>query len=218
MKLEQIFIKGSLLMSVGRISRWAWIVILLPLSIAYAEVKEDYHSATTPLHLGIEYYEPIEDDRNISTWNLNMYYPIGLIEDIDLSFDAVLTATYATGDITQLEGELSKGTLRDVNYKNSAIGIGPGILADLRLLEMGQLSFHLDAGISAILYNKNFPAGGDCYNFMERGGFLLKYDFENNQAVGIGYYRMHVSNGQGTGPQNPSYNAEGIRLTYTFRF
>lgn len=205
-------------MSVGRMNRWAWIVILLLLSIAYAEGKEDYHSSAIPLHLSTEYYDPIEDDRNIRTWNLNAYYPIGAIEAVNMSFDAVLTATYATGDITQLEGELSKGTLRDVNYKNSAIGIGPGVLADLRILEMGQLSFHIDAGISAILYNKNFPAGGDWYNFMERGGFVLKYALENNQAVGIGYYRMHVSNGQGTGPQNPSYDAEGIRLAYTFRF
>ena len=205
-------------MSVGRMNRWAWIVILLPLSIAYAESKEDYYSAATPLHLGIEYYEPIEDDRNIRTWNLNMYYPVGAIEDINLSFDAVLTATYATGDITQLEGELFEGTLRDVNYKNSAVGIGPGILADLRLLEMGQLSFHVDAGISAILYNKNFPAEGDCYNFMERVGFALKFPLENNQSVGIGCYGMHVSNGQGTGPRNPSYDAEGMRLTYEFRF
>lgn len=197
------------------------LMTILWLSVANAAESDEKFSETgeaKPVSFGLEYYHPMKDDRNIRTWNLNACYPIGEIETLNLTFGGMLTATYATGDITQLEGELSDGTLREAGYENDAMGIGPGIFADFRLLGLGRFSFHLDACISVILYNKDFPAGGDRYNFMERGGPVMKYAIDGNQAAGVGYHWMHVSNGQGSGSRNPSYDARGASVYYSIVF
>ncbi len=161
------------------------------------------------------YFYPIEESRNIRTANINAFYPFHEFEKINLSLYAVMTATYATGDITQLEGELEEGTLREVNFENSAFGIGPGLSVDMGLLRVSKLSFHLNGTGSFILYNNEFPAGGDYYNFMWRGGPKIEFDFGRSRAIGLLFQWMHVSNGQGVGSQNPSYDAEGVALQFT---
>jgi hypothetical protein len=113
---------------------------------------------------------------------------------------------------------LNEGTLKEVNYDNEAIGIGPGILADLRFWRYNKLSFHLDGSGSIIFYNRDFPAGGDHYNFMWRGGPVIRYVIWDDQDIGLGYHWMHVSNGQGLGPDNPSYDAQALSLQYTVTF
>jgi hypothetical protein len=149
---------------------WGMMLILLLVSDLYAAEKniEEAPKENHQVQLGLEYLYPTDDDRNITTYNLNAYYLIKIKNPIipRLSFYAGLTATYATGDITQLEGELSEGTLREVKYDNEAIGIGPNILADLRLGGINKINFHLDGSGSIILYNKDFPSGGEQYNFM----------------------------------------------------
>jgi len=73
----------------------------------------------------IEYLTPTEDDRNIDTLNIDINMPLTRFKMIDLSFYYGITATYATGSITQLEGKLNQGTLREASFDNSAYGIGP---------------------------------------------------------------------------------------------
>lgn len=166
----------------------------------------------------VEYLYPTEEDRNIRTVNVNAYYLFGGFEKINLSLYAGLTGTYADGDITQLEGSLDKGTLREVNYENSAVGVGPGLLVDIRLFRANRFAFHLNGSGSFILYNKNFPEGGDYYNFMWRAGPVLRYSLGGQRVVGLGYQWMHVSNGQGVEAKNPSYDAQGVTFFYTGAF
>ena len=151
-----------------------------------------------PVLFSVEYLWPIDEDRNIRTINLNGYYRIKEINAVELSLYAGLTATYATGDITQLEGELSEGTLSEIDYRSDGIGMGPGILAELCLWRAVNVSFRLDAGVNFILYNQDFPAGGDRYNFLWRAGPVVTYRFGNSRDIGLGWLWMHVSNGQGS--------------------
>ena len=164
------------------------------------------------IRIGAEYFFPTEEDRNIRTANWSAYFPIESLKTGNLSTYAGITATYAYGDITQLEGDFNQGTLREVNYENEAFGIGPGILADLRIWRTAGFSLHVDASGSLIFYNEDFPAGGERYNFMWRAGPGIKL----GRHLGITYQWMHVSNGQGLGPKNPSYDAQGITLQYSF--
>lgn len=168
--------------------------------------------------LSVDHFWPEDDDRNIGTLNLNAYYLIKEFRAVNLSIYAGFTATYAKGDITQLEGALEEGTLREVNYEEEAFGMGPGILADLRLWRYRELSIHFDASGGLILYNEEFPTGGEPYNFMWRWGPVLRYDLNNDRALGLGYHWMHVSNGKGIGSQNPSYDARGLSLQFSFAF
>ena len=61
-----------------------------------------------------------------------------------------------------------------------------------------------------IFYSDKFPHGGDIYNFMWRMGGAVHYRFNKKYAINLNVKWMHVSNGQGLGPQNPSYEAWGI--------
>ena len=173
---------------------------------------------TTPVLLGVEYLWPLDEDRKIRTINLNGYYPVKEIKAVELSFYLGLTASCATGDITQLEGELSEGTLREIDYNSDGAGMGPGILADLCLWQAEHFSFRINAGANFVIYNQDFPAGGDRYNFMWRAGPVIKYGFDNGQDIGLGWLWMHVSNGQGSGSRNPSYDAQGLCLHFSFAY
>ncbi len=163
----------------------------------------------------IEYLTPTEKSRDIRTLNMGLCYLLTEIEKVNLPIYAGLTVTYATGNITQLEGSLESGTFREVRYDNSAFGLGPGLLANFRLWDSNKFSIHLAGSGSFIVYNKEFPAGGDHYNFMWRGGPFLKYEIGKSKAIDMGYLWAHVSNGQGIGAQNPSYDAGGIMLRFT---
>lgn len=164
--------------------------------------------------ISIEYLSPTEDDRNIKSINIDFNTLILKIDKLNLSLYAGISGTYATGDITQLEGDINQGTLREVNYKNSAFGVGPGILLSFRLIEVSKLSFNLIGSGHFILYNKRFPAGGDYYNFMWRGGPMVEYELGNNSSIGVSYQDSHMSNGQCLCPRNPSYEGRGFALRY----
>lgn len=189
---------------------------LLSASNLYGEnaVPVGIENVQRQTRLSIEYYFPTEEDRDIRTVNVNAYFRIDQHKIKTLSLYAGLTATCGYGDIIQLEGDLDQGTLREVNYENRAFGIGPGVMADLSLISMGNLSLYVDASGSLVFYNRDFPAGGKRYNFMWRGGPAVQL----GRHVGIAYRWMHVSNGQGLGPQNPSYDAQGVSLYYFLAF
>jgi hypothetical protein len=80
----------------------------------------------------------------------------------------------------------------------------------------GKLSAAFDMSGGFIVYDKTFPAGGKCYNFMWRAGPKFIYKINENTSVNIGYMLMHVSNGLKT--HNPSYNAHGASLGFVTNF
>jgi len=168
--------------------------------------------------ISVEYLSPTGDDRDIKTYNLDLTTLMSKIDRLNLSIYAGIAATYATGNITQLKGDINQGTLRKVKLDNSAYGLGPGVLLSFRLIEMNRWSINLNGSGHFILYSERFPAGGDYYNFMWRGGPMIEYQVGREKTIGISYQRAHVSNGQGISQENPSYNASGFALRYTSLF
>jgi len=94
---------------------------------------------------------------------------------IDLLFYYGIAATYATGSIPQLEGDINQGTLGEVSFNNSAFGIGPGLSTSLRLFNSSKFALLINVSGNLIVYNKHFPAGGDYYNGMWRGEPVIEY-------------------------------------------
>lgn len=205
---------------------WLGFCILFPVSIALlmetnrseAQEQQDVGNETIKARFGVEYFFPTDESRNIKTINFNAYFLFIEINGLNTSFYAGLTSSYATGDITQLEGELEEGTFREVNFKNTAFGMGPGLLVDVRFFRIEKFSFHLNGSGSFILYNKDLPAGGDHYNFMWRAGPVVEYLVKGNNKIGLSYQCAHISNGQGLGLQNPSYDAQGLDIFFSSPF
>jgi hypothetical protein len=185
----------------------------LLISNLHAQGKDAEVATSARAFYGVVYFFPTDDEsRHIKTINVMAYRLLREFKKINSSLYWSVTGTFATGKIKQLEGEIEDGTLRQVTFENTAFGIGPGLLANLRVLRLRQFSFHLDVSGSFILYSRDFPAGGDNYNFMWRAGPTLQWALGEGKFIGLSFQWMHVSNGQGLGPQNPSYDARGVRL------
>ena len=198
---------------------WSILGLLFLICDLNAQGKNAKVATSARAFYGFAYFFPTDNEsRDIKTINATAYRLLREFKKLNSSLYWSATGTFATGNITQLEGEIEDGTFREVTFENTALGIGPGLLANLRVFQIGQFSFHLDGSGSFILYSRDFPAGGEKYNFMWRAGPTLKCTLGDDKFIGISYQWMHVSNGQGLGPQNPSYDAHGIRLQVTGLF
>lgn len=160
-----------------------------------------------PFELGMEYLRPTDRDRRIQTTAVNILWRHGYYNEFLISVYSGLTINYAWGNIIRknLDG-------RETEYSNSAFGIGPLLHFRWAPVSLDNLTFSLDANGGIIFHNKEFPAGGDLYNFIWRIGPSIQYTLEDHNALIFGFRFMHVSNGQGATRDNPAYNAAGICL------
>lgn len=184
------------------------IAVLVCLTLSSTSRADD-----TPAHLAssqfeieanAQYYVPLHDDRQIRSVFVDLLIGRKLVPIIGLSGYVGITSTHAWGSIVQY-GE----RFQDVRYSTSVVGFGPVFLLRMQPLRLGPVSLGLDAVGSLILYNHHFPPGGDIYNFSWRVGPSMKVQILDRLAGVAGFRWMHVSNGQGLGPQNPSYEGAG---------
>lgn len=164
------------------------------------EAKEQYE-------LGIEYVWPVHRDRQIHTTAVNILKRTGYYDNFLLTTYAGLTINYAWGHIIQEDPNN-----RETEYSNSAFGIGPLLHARWSPLSLDDLTFSIDANGGIIIHNRDFPAGGDLYNFIWRIGPSISYQIADKHTLIFGFRIMHVSNGQGLTRGNPAYDAAGISL------
>ncbi len=182
---------------------------LAMLSPGFADTgTSDKHlEVKAPFELGMEYLWPTNRDRRIQTTALNMLWRHGYYSDLLVSVYSGLTLTYAWGNSIQkdLDG-------RKTEYSNSAFGIGPQLHFRWAPVSLDNLTFSMDANGGFIFHNKEFPAGGDLYNFIWRIGPSIQFQLEKKEALIFGLRIMHVSNAQGRTRDNPAYNAAGVGL------
>lgn len=158
----------------------------------------------------LQHIRPTKAERQLELTNASWFFarkPI--IEDrLDLRLGA--TATRATGSITQLLGSHEEGTLRSVVLASPAWGLGPTVSANLKLAELGLVRLNLDASGSLMLYDRGFPSGGSHYNGMVQAGPSLSLDLAKGRNLSAGVRWTHISNGQGLGAHNPSFDGRGF--------
>jgi len=135
-----------------------------------------------------------------------------VFETCCFAWRAGITATSATGYIVQFDEHL-----HDTQLESNAVGIGPTAVLRLQTPELARWVLSFEGSGAFILYSRHFPAGGDVYNFMWRAGPSLSYRFDDTWSAGAGARVMHVSNGQGLTPKNPSYAALGVTLWLAWR-
>jgi len=186
----------------------------LRIHILYAQqdsISKAYPFPTSKFNveLGVEYLWPVESDRKINTLSFNAVIGKEFFKKIHLSPYGGITATYAWGNIIQLND-----SSQEVNYDNAAFGIGPVFTLRFEPLVYRGFSLGADASGGIIFYTTDFPAGGDFYNFMWRIGPTATWRINNEYSVNAGYRWMHVSNGQGLGSHNPYYPAQGISINF----
>lgn len=165
-------------------------------------------SAVAPrwtLEVGAEHLWPTHADRRIATTSVNAVAGRGAFDSCCFAWRAGVTATSATGYIIQLDEGL-----HDMRLDSDAIGIGPTGIVRVQTPELARFVLSFEGSGAVILYGRGFPSGGDIYNFMWRTGPSVSHRFSESWSAGVGARVMHVSNGQGLTPKNPSYEARGL--------
>jgi lipid A 3-O-deacylase len=156
---------------------------------------------------GLELMMPYDKSRQINTISENFLFGAQFFKKWHLQILTGITTTYAYGNIIQWNQ-----SFKDTTYQNNAFGAGPVLQIRIEPLVIKRFSISLDVGTGLIVYSSRFPYGGDYYNFMSRVGASLIYQINNKFSIGVSGKWMHVSNGQGLGSFNPSYEAAGMSV------
>jgi lipid A 3-O-deacylase len=203
-----------------------FIVIAVSLLIVNATNAFGYlETRDTQTEMELEYFSPLhEKDRDIDTATLNLQ-KVDYADDF-VSVHSGFTVTRAWGNMTR----------NNVYSECDAWGIGPSGLIRLRLMGLNFLGYsggdvvalYFDMSGAVIFWNKDFPTGGDFYDFMWQVGPKLSCLVGEKTVLNIGYKWMHISNGQWewqglktnfqATENNPSYNSKGITLTMVHYF
>lgn len=156
--------------------------------------------------LSLESLLPTREDRQIETHNLHLLFGKAENRDSRMQYALGLTLTQAEGSIRLDENGST------VTHDANASGAGPAMRVRFAAWRNDWLAFWLQAQGAVLLYDREFPYGGDRYNFMWRVGPALEFRLGERLALNLQYHWAHVSNGQGTGDHNPAYGARGASL------
>jgi lipid A 3-O-deacylase len=162
----------------------------------------------------LQSFAPTKSERPLDLVNASWYFSRRTLFDERLELSLGATVSRATGNIVQTSGKIEDGTFRAQTLESAAWGIGPTVAASTVLARGSTASLSLDAAGSLMVYDRSFPAGGSRYNGMVQIGPTLAWQGSRAGEWRVGVRWVHVSNGQGLGAHNPSYDGKGVSLRY----
>ena len=162
----------------------------------------------------IQQFAPIHADRQIELTNASWFFAEQHHFGGRLTLKLGASASRARGGIEQLTGSFEDGTLRTQVLDSPAWGVGATVSAGLRLGQAGRATWALESSGSLMLYDRGFPNGGTRVNGMLQAGPSVAWDLGRGRSVTLGARWTHISNGQGLGPHNPSYEGGGLHVRY----
>ncbi|MCX6297076.1 MAG: acyloxyacyl hydrolase [Bacteroidetes bacterium] len=163
------------------------------------------------IELSPEYVWHSNIGNEINTTSFNVFFMTHYLNNPQFEIYFGLTATRAKGKIQDWNTQNPS----IIYHESSAEGFGPIVHFQQIIFEMNRVTLFAAPSVGIIFYNKNFPYGGDIYNFMWRMGILFEYRINKNYSINIGCKWMHVSNGQGSGANNPFYEGKGLSVALT---
>lgn len=157
---------------------------------------------------GMDRLAPLHANRQIDTTSLQWRAREKVLLDGRASLRLGATVSRATGRIEQV------GADGAYTLESPAWGVGPAMDGRFTLIERGGWRLTMDASAAVLVYDRRFPAGGYHYNGMLQLGPSIGFAAGSRGHFDAGWRWMHVSNGQGLGPHNPSYEARGLTLRW----
>lgn len=168
----------------------------------------------TSVELGAEFLAPIHTNRDIETINFNLLYVWERWPEHPFTFGSGFTLSNARGKITQLNNNFE-----EINSATHETGLGPTFRLKYEPFVYRGFSPGMEFSGGILIYSDHFPPGGDSYNFMWRAGISVNYRSMDRQLyIAATWKWMHVSNGQGITDENPSYEAQGPGVTWSWYF
>lgn len=150
----------------------------------------------------VEYLSPTKANRRIHTVSADVGLTYTFSERRRAAVGLGLTTTTASGHIIQLDD-----ALQSTRLETSAFGVGPSVRLRALPMSLGPMHVGFEASAGLLWYSRRFPAGGDYYNGMLRVGPAVAARLARSTDLHLSAKWTHVSNGQGLGAFNPSYEA-----------
>jgi hypothetical protein len=179
-------------------------LIALP-SIVIAKDNTRRYESNRNLNIGLEYYFPKDDHRQLQSAFAYTLLGREFINQLHYSLYTGFIGTCAWGNIVQFDENFNH-----VKYEPAASGIGPAVAIKVDFIRFSKQYFAGDFLLGIISYNKHFPPGGDIYNFFRKYGVSLGHEINNTFNINLGLRDIHISNSQGLGSYNPSYEGWGF--------
>jgi hypothetical protein len=191
-----------------------WLVTTFVPSSARAEPRPARSPARlVEVAIDVEFYAPTHGHRSIETGFFNVLVGVEVVRVLHLLVAGGLTSTSAWGTIIRPDAHH-----QDTTYPTAAVGIGPAFLLRCSPLQVGRFALGADVFGAVVIYDVRLPPGGDVYNYTWRLGGAISIHVDASLDIVAGVRWMHVSNGQGLGPQNPSYEGAGALLELVGRY
>jgi hypothetical protein len=195
----------------------SFVLLFTVCTASYAQDQsQEVPQTSLAVKTSVEYLVPTRNGNPIRTCSAHAFFWKKHLKRATFFLKAGVTATYGWGYSRQWY-PVKNNLWEAYDYETSAFGIGPVLEFEHPMIETKYFNLMVEASAGCIRYNKHFPYGGDIYDFMLRTGPSLNFHLNKNLAVELGYRWMHISNGKGSGNQNPFYEAQGIVLSFNFR-
>ena len=149
----------------------------------------------------LEYFDSQDSDRDIWTSQLNTDVGYYLLKDLAVIGNLALFAANGNRFLD------SDPTMTPMDA--DTFGGGFGGMLHLDVITIDSWSLFLDAGVGMLFTTDDFPPRGTAWNFKYRYGFGIAAPLDDNLNLIAGFRRLHISNGKGIVPGNPSYDGNG---------
>lgn len=163
--------------------------------------------------VGGDTFAPIHADRQLHLTNAHVYVLRKDISALRLTLKLGASVSRATGHITQLQGSDGDGPMQQ-DHDSPAWGIGPSIEAKAAIWTTPAARLTMDLSAAGMLYDRAFPAGGLHYNGVFQIGPSVEFSIGPRQSLSVGARWLHLSNGHGLTPRNPSFEGRGLVVRY----
>lgn len=159
----------------------------------------------TTLEAGVEYFAPRTADRDLRMVALDIGFGRVLAPRVDGRVAVHLTSFVARGNIEQLES--ANGGLQRVRHASDGNGFGLSVRGSMTPVHVGRAHLGGEMHVGLVVPNDPFPFGGSHFNGLLRLGPVARIDVSARSQLVLASHWSHLSNGQGLGAHNPSYEA-----------
>ncbi|MFI5221650.1 MAG: acyloxyacyl hydrolase [Bacteroidia bacterium] len=191
------------------------VLFLLQTMPAFGQDSSCFQKAKYNFEISGEYYFPASYMRNVKSDFIsvligkNIHSNTGAHYSINAGFFSIA----AQG--STLETDLSN---KEYTFLTSVKGMGPMVLGRVELVESNKFYFTGDFSTGMAFFDNKFPPQADYYDWVLKLGLGLGYHFNKHFSALLSARFMHLSNGKGFGPQNPTYEGYGYSFALVKHF
>jgi hypothetical protein len=158
---------------------------------------------------GAEYYTPQpgfdRENRDIDVQLARIAAAAHLPQGWELQFGALLFRAHGT----RTEASLAASPPQ---VASNAAGVGAGPLVRWNFLQFSHCRLFLDAEGDLLLADRPFPEHGSSYDFFLHTGGGISVWMSDTYWLESAFHFSHISNGQGFGPGNPTWQGNAVLI------